>query len=304
MVTAKHSSVESAPGIRERNDDCCKGFVVRYSRWKACFSQSFAISDYPNREAALDAANAYYTELTEAFPPMTRREFADVVRRKNSSGMPPGINRRTYKVKGHEYTAWYAQWSPERGKRPKHASFNFGIERTEDEAKQLAIDVRRKGLEEMHILSPERFQEQVAEDEAEKRRLESFSEAKLLRDIYAFEGKLVHRLHASRERNRALRNEKIKGFQEQNGDLFCEVCGFSFLEKYGSLGFGLIEVHHVQPLSSLTEESATSLEDLMLVCPNCHMVIHSGEPDEMVHRLRILFGRQPNSKSKSPRKIK
>jgi HNH endonuclease len=303
MVGAKYSSVEISPGIRERNDDSCKGFVVRYSRWKAKFSRSFAIADYPNREAALEASRAYYKELVEAFPPMTRREFAEIVRRKNSSGTPIGVVRREYTINGHPYACWRAQWSPEPRKR-KVVTFNYGIERTEEEAKRLAIEARQKGLEAMLLHSPARYREQVAEDEAERKRVESFSEAKLFRDIYAYEGKSVHRLHASRERNRVLRNEKIKSFQEQHGEIFCEVCGFSFLEKYGNMGYGLIEVHHLQPLANLTEEAVTSLGDLMLVCPNCHMVIHSGEPDKMVHRLRILFGSPTNSKSKQPRKTK
>jgi hypothetical protein len=301
MAAAKYSSVLIAPGIRERNDDSCKGFIVRYFRWKARFARSFAISEFPNREAALEAAKAYFKELTEAFPPMTRKEFAEVVRRKNAGGTPPGITRRAYKVKGHQYYAWYAQWSPEPGKKPKHVSFNFGIERTEEEAKKLAIEARRKGLEEMELHSPARYQQQIAEDEAEQKIVERYSEEKLLRDIFAYEGKLVHRLHAARERNRTLRNQKIRSFQEQHGELFCEVCGFSFLEKYGDLGFGLIEVHHLQPLSSLAEETPTRLDDLLLVCSNCHMVIHSGEPDAMVHRLRIIFGPPAKFKKRSSR---
>ena len=303
MAAAKYSSVLIAPGIRERNDDSCKGFIVRYFRWKARFARSFAISDFPNREAALEAAKAYYKELITAFPPMTRREFAEVVRIKSSSGMP-GIRRITgHKVKGYEYSYWLAQWTPESGKKRTNVTFNFGIERTEEEAKRLAIEARRKGLEEMQLRSPEFYQRQIAEDETEKKRLEIYSEEKLLRDIYAYEGKTVHRLHVSRERNRILRQQKIKFFQEQHGELFCEICGFSFLEKYGNLGFGLIEVHHVQPLSSLKEETATSLEDLMLVCPNCHMVIHSGEPDEMSHRLRIIFGEPEKLKKRSRVKV-
>ena len=259
MAAAKYSSIPVAPGIRERNDEYCKGFVVRYTRLKTRFPRVFPISDYTSREAALDAAKAYYKELIETFPPMTRREFAEVVRRKNTSGTPIGVVRREHMVKGHPYALWRAQWSPEPGKR-KVVTFNFGIERTEEEAKQLAIEARRKGLEEMLLHSPARYRQQIAEDEAEKKRGDIFSEAKLFRDIYAYEGKSVYRLHASRERNRNLRNEKIKNFQEQHGELFCEICGFSFFENYGILGFGLIEVHHLCPLSSLVEETPTRLE--------------------------------------------
>lgn len=55
----------------------------------------------------------------------------------------------------------------------------------------------------------------------------------------------------------------------------CKVCGMDFQEVYGELGEGFIEVHHVKPLYSLTEEAVINPEtDLMPVCSNCHRMIH------------------------------
>ena len=52
----------------------------------------------------------------------------------------------------------------------------------------------------------------------------------------------------------------------------CEICGTSFKEKYGEIGDGFIEAHHIYPISELTEE--THINDLILVCSNCHKIIH------------------------------
>lgn len=55
----------------------------------------------------------------------------------------------------------------------------------------------------------------------------------------------------------------------------CMVCGFDFKQVYGDLGSGFIEVHHVKPLSSLTEEMEINPHtDLVCLCSNCHRMIH------------------------------
>lgn len=55
----------------------------------------------------------------------------------------------------------------------------------------------------------------------------------------------------------------------------CMICGFDFEEKYGQLGKGYIEVHHIKPLSKLDEEIVVNPEtDLICVCSNCHRMLH------------------------------
>lgn len=96
--------------------------------------------------------------------------------------------------------------------------------------------------------------------------------------VEAPEGKVLTRLHRYKERNRKLvANRKAKTLKE-SGKLECEVCGFDFEQTYGERGRGFIEAHHTKPVHTLPEEGKTKLEDLALVCSNCHRMIHSSRP--------------------------
>ncbi len=53
------------------------------------------------------------------------------------------------------------------------------------------------------------------------------------------------------------------------------VCNFNFEDKYGPLGKGFIEVHHVKPISEYQLEKSTNPEvDLAVLCANCHRMVH------------------------------
>ena len=55
----------------------------------------------------------------------------------------------------------------------------------------------------------------------------------------------------------------------------CMICGFDFELKYGELGKGYIEVHHIKPLFNLDEVVVVNPEtDLICVCANCHRMLH------------------------------
>jgi len=78
-----------------------------------------------------------------------------------------------------------------------------------------------------------------------------------------------------RERSPALVAALKKDRMERhNGRLPCEVCGFDFLKSYGPVGAGFAEAHHK---TSLAESPAagrtTSLDDLAVVCSNCHRML-------------------------------
>ncbi|OQZ97073.1 hypothetical protein BST10_10850 [Mycolicibacter algericus DSM 45454] len=87
------------------------------------------------------------------------------------------------------------------------------------------------------------------------------------------EGRVVQRLVNLRERDPKLRNAKIKQARRLTGAIACEVCGFDFGKVYGELGEGFIHVHHRVPLH-FTKETLSTLDDLVLVCANCHQMIH------------------------------
>jgi len=91
------------------------------------------------------------------------------------------------------------------------------------------------------------------------------------------EGRIQLRLHKVRERDPKLRRKAIEAFKKRNNSIFCEVCKFSFEEKYGILGKDFIEVHHLKPISEYEDNETTSIENLKLVCSNCHRMIHRGD---------------------------
>jgi 5-methylcytosine-specific restriction protein A len=80
--------------------------------------------------------------------------------------------------------------------------------------------------------------------------------------------------HYRIDRSPKIRAAKVDLFTAQNGSVYCENCTFSFEEKYGQRGKGYIEVHHVQPLAALLPNVVTKLSDLMLLCANCHRMVH------------------------------
>ncbi len=98
-------------------------------------------------------------------------------------------------------------------------------------------------------------------------------------EIEAYEGEEKVFLIRHRKREQWLRNAKLQqSRQKDGGRLVCEVpgCGFDFLKYYGEIGRDFAHVHHLKPLCDRTVPSATPLEDLAIVCANCHAMIHRG----------------------------
>ena len=84
------------------------------------------------------------------------------------------------------------------------------------------------------------------------------------------EGRITERYVTKYERNPKNRAAAIRihGYR-------CAACGFNFAEVYGELGRDFIEVHHIKPLCSFTEEVTIDPEtDLVCLCANCHRMIH------------------------------
>ncbi|MBX7451915.1 HNH endonuclease [Mycolicibacterium sp. 3033] len=96
-------------------------------------------------------------------------------------------------------------------------------------------------------------------------------------DGAAVEGRLLERRHFARERDRRLRQRKIEEHLATHTGLVCYTCGFDFHAGYGEHGQGYIECHHVVPLHA-SGETRTRLKDLVLICANCHRMIHRRNP--------------------------
>src|SRR5215210_1907618 len=70
----------------------------------------------------------------------------------------------------------------------------------------------------------------------------------------------------------------------------CAACGLNFEEKYGSLGGGVIHVHHKDPLASAEGERIINpISDLIPLCPNCHAMVHRCNPPMDVEKLRDIL---------------
>lgn len=90
------------------------------------------------------------------------------------------------------------------------------------------------------------------------------------------EGRLKIYAHKRRERDGALPRLKKAEALRLYGKLECEVCTFVFATRYGDHGADFIECHHREPLATLdpNDGKRTTLEDLALVCANCHRMLH------------------------------
>ena len=84
--------------------------------------------------------------------------------------------------------------------------------------------------------------------------------------------KKIIKEHEARERNPTI----VKLKKDTAKTLVCEVCGFLFKDFYG---FDFIECHHKNPMAQKGKSGETSLDDLALVCSNCHRMIHRGKGD-------------------------
>ena len=93
-------------------------------------------------------------------------------------------------------------------------------------------------------------------------------------NLAAPEGVLNLKKHFVRERNSKIVRTKKKQFKKKYGILSCEACNFNFESKYGSLGTDYIECHHTIPISSMEPGEKTKLKDLVLLCANCHRMVH------------------------------
>jgi len=101
----------------------------------------------------------------------------------------------------------------------------------------------------------------------------------------ATEGRRRLVLHLQRERNQTIVRKKKK----QAASLDCEVCAFSFSRSYGSAASEYCEVHHLLLLSEVEHTTQTRMEDLAILCANCHRVVHLRNPPYTLDEVRKMI---------------
>jgi len=105
----------------------------------------------------------------------------------------------------------------------------------------------------------------------------------------AEEGRILTRLHRTRERDRKIVERRKAKALRDHGSLYCEACGFNFATRYGERGNGFIECHHTKPVSALLPGEKTKLEDLALLCANCHRIVHIRRPWMAIEQLKLAL---------------
>jgi hypothetical protein len=88
------------------------------------------------------------------------------------------------------------------------------------------------------------------------------------------------------------RNPQLVAAAKQHYGFQCQTCGFDFAARYGELGNGYIEAHHLDPLSERpelewTDELQTGVDDVTVLCANCHRMIHRRRPALSLAELRV-----------------
>lgn len=110
-------------------------------------------------------------------------------------------------------------------------------------------------------------------------------------DAAALEGEPRLLTHLRRERNPRITRHKLASVRDADGMVRCEACDFVPKLHYPAMSTDLVEVHHRCPLSEVDGSVETRLEDLAVLCPNCHRAIHAIRPMPSVGAFRELIRR-------------
>lgn len=75
---------------------------------------------------------------------------------------------------------------------------------------------------------------------------------------------------------------------------FVKVFGFDFVEAYGEVGTDFIEEHHIVPLSEIGTQYTATVDDIAMVCANCHKMLHRGNGMSIREYLHPTFANSCN----------
>lgn len=96
----------------------------------------------------------------------------------------------------------------------------------------------------------------------------------------AYEGEIYKSIVNLRKRVPALIAAK-----KVSSDGCCEACQFNFKVKYGHISKDCLIAHHLDPIGFRKNPKKTTIDDLILLCPNCHAIIHSEKPPIGIKKL-------------------
>lgn len=88
-----------------------------------------------------------------------------------------------------------------------------------------------------------------------------------------------------------LSNKDIKAIKDVLGYV-CMGCGLDPVEEYGEQMKGILEAHHKKPWAEIKENETRTVipEDFLILCPNCHRIIHRLEHPDDLKKLKEIVG--------------
>jgi predicted HNH restriction endonuclease len=130
--------------------------------------------------------------------------------------------------------------------------------------------------------SPQLSKESKVSDQVRARRLLTLESARLLvgllskdktrrqQQYKAQEGRLREFRLLKRERD-----PKVRAIALAERGTVCEICTFDFAEVFGEFAANCVEVHHIKLLANARNSgTVTSVDDVIVICPNCHRALH------------------------------
>lgn len=89
---------------------------------------------------------------------------------------------------------------------------------------------------------------------------------------------------------RIWRNANIVADAKAYYGAICQACDFDFEHFYGKHGKDYIECHHVDPLSGRDGKGeVTTIEDLAMLCSNCHRMVHRTKQCLTIEELKAFI---------------
>jgi len=292
-------------GISRYDYGTMHGWYVRIYRDRVQFQELFHDSHYPSISECLRAAILFRHEILSTIP--LEKKVSGRALKSLPTEPEERIRRREEKGRGKKspYVCWKAAYYDENHKIQVRS---FSVKKYgEEEAKRLALEYTKNH----HNNAPRPESTYAGTDQHKKPKyraisredvevlstIDSIRHSKTKEEVaaeesypFAYEGERKLQLHMTLERDKKLRELKIKEYLEKHGEISCEICSFNFKKRYPFLEKDIIEVHHITPLAKLSGETKITLNDLILVCSNCHLAIHQGDEEANLISALNLFG--------------
>lgn len=163
-----------------------------------------------------------------------------------------------------------------------HSGTNFPVTNTEWEL--LSREIKKRGLTRSKLFPPDITPD---DDNEDKGKADSVKKRSTDGKFVVKFGSKIQPMPEGKEKlvtqTRLERNPKLREMAIEFHGPKCVVCGFTFTEKYGKLGKGYIEIHHLKPVSRYKGKGEVIVDpktDLKPLCSNCHRMIH--KPSKML----------------------